>query len=109
MATRLQEGSDPYEIDYYDQTAKYFLSTTFWGFLTLIDPGITTDFTGNLIRDAIAVLQRCQCGDITVEENPEKIFDNFTALKQEKNQYLLRKYTAFKIRFTLITYATKIC
>lgn len=105
----------PYEVDYYTQEAKYFLSLTVWANLDLIEAAGTTtyagstDYTSLLIRDVIAKLQKCNVGEIEVERNPEKIFDYFTAIQQWQKQNLMKRHTGFKIRFSKIKEATNVC
>src|SRR5690606_18195830 len=89
----------PYVVNINEGSVRYFLSVIFWGNLNIIDPNKTHDFTGELVKDVVKRLERNQAGDMQVEENPERIFPQYTALSQEANQYLLKRYTAFKISF----------
>ena len=103
------EVEKPYAIDFYDVKATYFLSVTFWGNLNLIDTEKNYDYTGELIRDVVKLLERKESGDLTIEENPEKVFTKYSALKQDANQYLMRRYTAFKITFWIKDHLTDEC
>jgi hypothetical protein len=97
------EVEQPYEINYNTKEVKYYLSVVFWGDLSLIDNTKGYDFTGVLIQEVIQRLERRQCGDIKVEENPEKIFYKYSAMKQYATQHMMRRYTSFKIYFTTTT------
>lgn len=96
------EVTSPYEVDFNSQEVSYNLSVIFWGNLPLIDGAAGYDFTGELIQEVTKILNRHDAGSVTIEENPESIFDKYSGLEQEKNQYLLKRYTAFKINFTII-------
>lgn len=97
------EIEDKYRLNNFEGEATYFLSVTFWGNLNLIQPATTTDFTGNLIQEVKRRLEIKGVGEMEVEENPEEIFEKYSALTQEANQYLMRRYTAFKIIFEITT------
>lgn len=97
------EVDKPYQANTYDGDLTCYLSLIVWGNLNLIDPMSTNDFTGTLINDVVNLLKRSGVESMEIEENPEKIFNKYSALKQEHNQYLLRRYTAFKISFYIKT------
>lgn len=96
------EVEQPYEINFNSKEVKYYLSVIFWGDLSLIDNTKGYDFTSQLIQDVSERLERRQCGDLRVEENPEKIFNKYSAMKQYATQHMMKKYTSFKITFTCI-------
>ena len=103
------EVENPYELNYYEGEATYNLSVVFWGNLRLIDNTKTYDYTSHLIKQVTELLEKKMVDSLTVEENPERIFSKYSGLKQETNQYLMRKYTAFKITFSLTTGITNNC
>jgi hypothetical protein len=103
------ESEAPYDVDYYNQTAKYYLALVVWANIPLIGAN-DADITGDLIKDVVAILQKCNnLGDIKVERNHESIFNKYTSLQQYKNQHLMKRYTAFRISFTKIQEATNVC
>ena len=103
------EVESPYIPDFNDREVEYFLSVVFWGNLKIIDGATTTDFTSQLIQDVVKRLSRFDAAGVSVEERPELIFDKYSGLTQEKNQFLLRKYTAFKITFSIKSDLTNDC
>jgi hypothetical protein len=103
------EVEQPYQIDFFDVKATYFLSVTFWGNLNLIDESKSYDYTSELIRDVVKLLERKECGDLKIEENPERVFTKYSALKQDANQYLMKRYTAFKLSFWIKDHLTDEC
>lgn len=92
-------GIDP---DFEEDESTYSLSMVTWGQLDKIDNTKAYDFTSELIEEQLARLRTFQAEDVELFTNPEDVFDKYPGLSQEKNQYLLRPFTAWKINFDVI-------
>ena len=78
------------------------LSIFVWADLTKIYPQKKYDYTGELIKDVIGILNDNSCTDkVIVTDN---VFVGFTMLEKVLKQNVMRPYTSFRINFqTLIT------
>ena len=88
-------------IDLENDEVTHFLSWVFWGNMALIDATKQYDFSCELAKEAIGVLESYSAGNLTLETRPELIFNKYSGLKQETKQFLLKRYTAFKISFEI--------
>lgn len=78
------------------------LSFYVWGNLTKMYPQKKYDYTGELIKDVIVILQKNSCTDLVIQT--DNVFAEFTMLEKQLKQNAMRPFTAFKISFnTMIT------
>lgn len=91
----------PSSIDIPDDTITYFLSCVFWVDLDLVDGSKLYDYTSELIQDVVNVLSTFDAQSIDIETRPERIFDKYSGLLQHRKQHLMRRYSGFKITFSI--------
>lgn len=75
----------------------YDLGVVFWVNLHKLDPNRKQDYTWDLVSDVVRVLKIKEAYSINV--TTDDVFDSYT-FELDKQQ-LMRKYTGFKIRFTI--------
>jgi hypothetical protein len=73
------------------------LALTVWADLTEVYPSKNYDYTGELIKDVIGVLQDNSCNDLSIKLND--VFDEYSFLDGKLQQNVMRPYTAFKVSF----------
>jgi len=95
------EVDRPTLINKNDDEITCFFSIVFWCNLDLIDDTLTHDFTSQLIQDVVNVLEFYEAENLTTETRPEKIFDKYNGLTQELKQFLMRRYSGFKMSFEI--------
>lgn len=103
------EIESPYSRNEEDGEITYNLSVVVWGNLALIDNTKDYDYTSQLIKDVSDALQELGAENLSIEERPEQIFNKYTGLTQDLKQFLMRKYTAFKIVFQITETYTDEC
>jgi hypothetical protein len=103
------EIENPAKIDHKEDQITYNLSAIFWCNLDLIDTSLNYDFTSELIKDVTDLLSFYEADNLTIETRPERIFDKYSGVKQELKQFLMRRFSAFKITFTISTGYTDNC
>lgn len=103
------EEDAPFETDFENDNVKYYFSLVFWCNLDVIDNTKQYDFTSELVKQTIDLLKFFQAENIKTETRPEKIFDKYSGVKQELKQHLMRRFSAFKISFTVNAPQTDSC
>lgn len=103
------EEDSPHRISINDDELRCFFSVVVWGNLDIIDNLKTYDFTSELINDVVGALANMGASDISFDDRPEVIFNKYTGVTQELKQHLMRRYTAFKVTFEIITTYTDNC
>ena len=76
------------------------LSLYVWGDLLKIYPQKSYDYTAELIKEVMTILRKNSCNDIVIDTTD--VFSEFTMLKKELQQNIMRPYMAFKISFTCL-------
>lgn len=99
----------PYARDEEAGEITYFMSVVVWGNLALIDTTKDYDYTSQLIKDVSDALEGLGAEGISIEERPELIFNKYSGITQELKQFLMRKYTSFKLTFSYTTTYTDNC
>lgn len=90
------DGMSP---DYEEDETEYSLSLITWGQLDKIDVSKAYDFSMELIQEQLVRLRQFDIEDVEVITNPEDVFDKYPGLTQEKNQFLMRPFVAWKLEF----------
>jgi hypothetical protein len=104
------EIEKPTTIDSESREYTAHLSIVFWANLERVDPSKDYDFTGELVKDVINVLEYFDAANVTEDRRFERIFDKYTGLKQEDNkQHLMQRNTGFKITFEVTGSLTDTC
>ncbi len=93
------EVERPFTVDFENDEITCFFSLVFWCNLKLIDPSKQYDYTSELIKDVLDVLNTYQPQGLNIETRPERVFDKYSGLQQESKQHLMRQYSGFKITF----------
>lgn len=99
----------PVSIEVYSDEITYFFSIVFWCNLDKIDAAKEYDFTSELIKDVVNSLEVFEPGNLEVETRPEKIFDKYSGIEQELKQFLMRRFSGFKVSFELTKSLTDEC
>jgi hypothetical protein len=76
------------------------LALTVWADLTKVYPSKAYDYTGELIKDVIGVLQANSCNDLKIQT--QGVFEDYSFLESKLQQNVMRPFTAFKISFECI-------
>ena len=76
------------------------LAITIWADLTRVYPAKAYDYTGELIKDVVGILQANSCNDLKIQV--ENVFGDYSFLDSKLQQNVTRPYTAFKISFTCL-------
>lgn len=88
--------------DYEEDETEYSLSLITWGQLNKIDKAKPYDFSMELIQEQLGRLRQFDVEDVEVITNPEDVFDKYPGITQEKNQFLMRPFAAWKLEFDVI-------
>lgn len=76
------------------------LSLIVWADLSHVYQNKAYDYTSELVKDVIGILENNSCNDLVIEVN--NVFNEYTFLQKLLNQNTMRPYTAFRINFTTI-------
>lgn len=71
-----------------------------WADLTKAYTTKPYDYTAELLKDVIGVLENNSCNDMVI--STDEVFENFTYLQKVLDQNTMRPYTAFKISFNCL-------
>lgn len=94
-------GADLY-MDDEEGYMKYSLSVVFWGRLDKIDVGSAYDYTQELIAAMTGRLLHNDARNIRIDTNYKDVFKNYSLLKLEKENFLMKQMTGFRISFDII-------
>ncbi len=95
------EVDSPSIVDIENDEVTYSFSLVFWANLVLVDAAKLYDFTSELIEDVIDELAKLEAESIAIETRPEIIFNKYTGTTQELKQFLMKRYSGFKLSFTI--------
>jgi hypothetical protein len=71
-----------------------------WADLTKVYTTKPYDYTAELLKDVIGILDDNGCNDLVI--SVDEVFENFTYLQKVLDQNTMRPYTAFKISFSCL-------
>ena len=71
-----------------------------WADLTKVYTTKPYDYTAELLKDVIGILDDNGCNDLVI--SVDEVFENFTYLQKVLDQNTMRPYTAFKISFNCL-------
>lgn len=80
----------------------YSLSVVFWGRLDKIDVGSAYDYTQELIAAMMDRLIANDAKNIRIDTNYKEVFQNYSLLKLEKENFLMKQMTGFRINFDIL-------